>query len=175
MPMIELTTTKGALDDDAKQRLAAELATITLQLEAWPMVDFGDDEHMQAVAWTFVNEQDVFVGGQTHPKPIYRVTVTLPDGAPGLLGPLAVRGREKLVEKVTQAVLDAEGTENTIVEAHRVWVHLRAMPDGHWFAFGEPFTMTDVVAYSLKNDEPGSKTARMREAALESVGAVPTA
>jgi phenylpyruvate tautomerase PptA (4-oxalocrotonate tautomerase family) len=174
MPMIELTTTKGALDDDAKQRLAGELATITLQLEAGPMVDFGDDDHMQAVAWTFVNEQEVFVGGRTHAKPIYRVTVTLPEGAPGLFGPLAVRGREKLVERVTQAVLDAEGTENTMVEAHRVWVNLLAIPDGHWFGFGDTFTMADIAAYSLKSDEPGSKTARMREAALESVGAVPT-
>jgi phenylpyruvate tautomerase PptA (4-oxalocrotonate tautomerase family) len=174
MPMIELTTTKGALDDDAKQRLAGELATITLQLEAGPMVDFGDDDHMQAVAWTFVNEQEVFVGGRTHAKPIYRVRVTLPEGAPGLFGPLAVRGREKLVERVTQAVLDAEGTENTMVEAHRVWVNLLAIPDGHWFGFGDTFTMADIAAYSLKSDEPGSKTARMREAALESVRAVPT-
>ena len=164
MPMIELTTTKGALDDDAKQRLAGELATITLQLEAGPMVDFGDDDHMQ----------EIFVGGQPQPKPIYRVTVTLPEGAPGLFGPLAVRGREKLVERVTQAVLDAEGTENTMVEAHRVWVNLLAIPDGHWFGFGDTFTMADIAAYSLKSDEPGSKTARMREAALESVGAVPT-
>ena len=172
MPMIELTTTKGALDDDAKQRLAGELATIALQLEAAPMADFGDDDHMQAAAWCFVNEQEVFVGGRPHPKPIYRVTVTMPDGAPGLFGPLAVRGREKLVQRVTQAVLDAEGTENTMVEAHRVWVHLLAIPDGHWFGFGETVTMADIAAYSLKNDEPGSKTARMREAALESVGAV---
>ena len=174
MPMVELTTTKGALDDAVKQRLAGELSTIALELEAAPL-DFGDAAHMQAVAWTFVNEQEVFVGGRTHPKPIYRVTVTIPDGAPGLFGPLAVRGREKLVELVTQAVLDAEGTENTMVEAHRVWVHLLAMPDGHWFGFGQPFTMADVAAYSLKSDEPGSKTARMREAALESVGAVPAA
>jgi phenylpyruvate tautomerase PptA (4-oxalocrotonate tautomerase family) len=172
MPMIELTTTKGALDDDARQRLAGELSTIALQLEAAPMVDFGDDDHMQAAAWCFVNEQEVFVGGRPHPKPIYRVTVTMPDGAPGLFGPLAVRGREKLVQRVTQAVLDAEGTENTMVEAHRVWVHLLAIPDGHWFGFGETVTMADIAAYSLKNDEPGSKTARMREAALESVGAV---
>jgi phenylpyruvate tautomerase PptA (4-oxalocrotonate tautomerase family) len=172
--MIELTTTKGALDDAAKERLAGELATIALQLEAAPMADFGDDDHMQAAAWCFVNEQDVFVGGRPHPKPIYRVTVTMPDGAPGLIGPLAAKGRQKLVEHVTQAVLDAEGTENTMVEAHRVWVNLVAMADGHWGGFGETVTMADVVAYSLKIDEPGSKTARMRDAALESVGAVRT-
>ena len=170
MPMIELTTTKGALEEDARERLAGELATIALELEAAPMADFGEDEHMQALAWCFVNEQDVFVGGRRHPKPIYRVTVTIPDGAPGLFGPLAAKGREKLIERVTEAVLDAEGTESTPIEAHRVWVLLRAVTDGHWGGLGEVITMSDLAAYSLKRDEPGSKTERWRRAVLESVG-----
>ena len=171
MPMVELTTTRGALNDVVKQRLAGELSTIALELEAAPFADFGDDEHMQALAWCFVNEQEVFVGGRPHPKPIYRVTVTIPEGAPGLFGPLAEQGREQLVKRVTAAVLAAEGSENTMVEAHRVWVHLREMTDGHWAAFGEPVTMADIAAYSLKTDETGSKTDRMRQAAMESVGA----
>jgi phenylpyruvate tautomerase PptA (4-oxalocrotonate tautomerase family) len=169
MPMVELTTTKGALDDEAKQRLAGELATLALELEAAPM-DFGDDEHMQALAWCFVNEQDVFVGGRPHPKPIYRVTVTIPEGAPGVFGPLARRGRKTLVERVTAAVLAAEGSENTMVEAHRVWVHLRSIADGHWAGFGEVLTVTDLAHYGLNTDEPGSRIDRMRQAALESVG-----
>jgi phenylpyruvate tautomerase PptA (4-oxalocrotonate tautomerase family) len=174
VPMVELTTTQGALDEDAKERLAAELSTIVLELEAFPM-DFSEEEHMQAATWCFVNEQDVFVGGQPHPKPIYRVTVTIPDGAPGVFGPLAARGRDKLVRRVTEAVLAAEGSESSMVEAHRVWVHLRAMPDGQWGGFGEIVTLADIAAYGLKNDEPGSKTDRMRQAALESVGPVNTA
>jgi phenylpyruvate tautomerase PptA (4-oxalocrotonate tautomerase family) len=168
VPMIEITTTRGALDEAAKHRLAGELSTLTLELEAAPMADFGDSEHMQAMAWCFVNEQETFVGGHPTTKPIYRVTVTLPEGAPGLLGPLAKRGREKLAERVTAAVLAAEGSENTMLEAHRVWVHVREITDGHWAGFGEVVTMTDIVAYSLKADEPGGRTARMRDAAMES-------
>jgi hypothetical protein len=171
VPMIELTTTKGALDDATKQQLAGELATIVIELEAAPYADFGDSAHVQAAAWTFVNEQDVFVGGQILPKPIYRVTVTIPEGAP-VFGPVGERVREKLGERVTAAVLAAEGTENTMVEAHRVWVHLRTITDGHWFGFGEVIFMRDLVAYCLETDEPDSKTDRMRGAALESVGAV---
>jgi len=38
------------LDGDAKQRLAAELSTIALELEAAPFADFGDDPHMQALS-----------------------------------------------------------------------------------------------------------------------------
>jgi phenylpyruvate tautomerase PptA (4-oxalocrotonate tautomerase family) len=175
VPMIELTTTKGALDDAAKQRLAGELSTIALELEAAPVADFGDAAHMQALAWCFVNEQEVFVGGQPNRKPIYRVTVTIPEGAPGVFGPLAERGRQKLVKRVTAAVLAAEGSENTMVEAHRVWVHLRQIANGHWAGFGEVVTLPELAAYGLQTDEPDSKTDRMRRAALQSVGAASTA
>jgi len=175
MPMVEITTTKGALDDAAKQRLAGELSTLVLELEAAPMADFGDAEHMQALAWCFVNEQEVFVAGRPNAKPIYRVTVTLPEGAPGLLGPLAERGREKLVKRITAAVLAAEGSENTMVEAHRVWVHLRQITNGHWAGFGEVVTLRELAAYGLNADEPDSKTDRMRQAAMQSVGAVSAA
>jgi phenylpyruvate tautomerase PptA (4-oxalocrotonate tautomerase family) len=172
VPMIEITTTRGALDDAAKQRLAGELSTLVLALEAAPMADFGDAEHMQALAWCFVNEQEVFVGGQVPAKPIYRVTVTPPEGAPGLFGPLAGRGREKLIKRVTAAVLTAEASENSMVEAHRVWVHLRQITDGHWGGFGEVCTLADATAYGLNADEPGSRADRMRQAAMESVGAI---
>ena len=175
MPMIELTTTKGALADDAKQRLAGELSTIVLELEAAPLADFGDAPHMQALTWCFVNEQEVFVGGRPHAKPIYRVIVTIPEGAPGVFGSLAKRGREKLVKRVTEAVLAAEGSQNTMVEAHRVWVQLRQISNGHWAGFGEVVTLPELAAYGLKTDEPDSKTGRMREAALQSVGAVSAA
>ena len=174
MPMVELTTTPGALDDDAKQRLAGELATLALEIEAAPFADFGGDPHMQALSWCFVNEQDVFVGGQRHAKPIYRVTVTIPEGAPGVFGPLAERGREKLVKRATAAVLAAEGSEETMVDAHRVWVHLRQIANGHWGAFGEVVTVTELAALGLNTDEPGSKVDRMRQAAMESVGALTT-
>ena len=175
MPMVELTTTKGALSDDVKQQLAGDLASIALEVEAGPAVDFSDDDHMQAVAWCFVNEQDVFAGGRVLEKPLYRITVTMPEGAPGLFGPMAGRGREKLIQKVTDAVLAAEGSDNNAVEAHRVWVHLRFIKDGHWGGFGGVFSMRDIARYSLKSGEPGSRTERWREAALESVGAVSAA
>ena len=45
MPMVELTTTRNALGEATKQRLAAELSTIVLELEAAPFADFGDDPH----------------------------------------------------------------------------------------------------------------------------------
>lgn len=167
MPMIEITTTPRALDDAAKRRLAGTLASIALELEAGPGVAFDKLDHMQAMAWCFINEQEILAGGQDPAKPLYRITVTIPDGAPGVFGPLAARGRELLVQKVTAAVLAAEGSENTTVEAYRIWVHLRSIADGHWAGFGEILTLPVLAAFGLETDEPGSKTRRLREAAVE--------
>jgi hypothetical protein len=94
---------------------------------------------------------------------------------PCLFGPLAQKGREKLVKRVTAAVLAAEGSEASMAEAHRVWVHLRGIPDGHWAGFGEVVTLSDIAAYALQTDEPESKTARMRRAAMQSLRARSTA
>jgi phenylpyruvate tautomerase PptA (4-oxalocrotonate tautomerase family) len=171
MPMIEVTTTKGALDDDAKQRLADELSTIVLELEAAPLADFSETKHMEAITWCFVNEQEVFVGGNPFPKPLYRVVCTLPEGASGVLGPLAGPGREQLVKRVTAAVLEADGSPNTMVEAHRVWVQIRQITNGHWAGFGEVVTLPELAEFGLGAGEPGSKAERMRAAALESVAA----
>ena len=62
-----------------------------------------------------------------------------------------------------------------MVEAHRVWVQLKQIDDGHGAAFGEVFTVADAARYALKGDEPDTKTGRMRQAAMESVRAVSTA
>lgn len=123
---------------------------------------------MPALSWCFVNEQEVCVGDAVSAKPIYRVTVTVPDGAPGLCGPLAERNRRTLVERVTEAVLEAEDTEPTMVEAHRVWVHLRLIDEGHWAGFGEVVTLRDLARYGFASATDGDKTSRMRAAALQS-------
>lgn len=172
MPMTELTMTKGALSDDVKRQLAADLSRIALEVEAAPLARFGDVEHMRALSWCFVNEQETFISGETHAKPIYRVTVTIPDGAPGVFGPLAGRGREILVKKVTAAVLAAEGSENTMVEAYRVWVHLRHITDGQWAAFGEVLPLSDIASYAMNTDDLGSKVDLMRQAAMKSFGSI---
>jgi phenylpyruvate tautomerase PptA (4-oxalocrotonate tautomerase family) len=128
-------------------------------------------DYVQALAWCFVNEQQVFVGGRRLTKPLYRVVATFPEGAPGLWGPLCERNRQKLIERVTDVVLAAEGTPPSVTDAHRVWVHLRFLPDGQWAGFGEVTTMHDIASYCLGKGESGSKVDGWRQAALESVGA----
>jgi hypothetical protein len=174
MPMIEITTTKGALEGEVKRELAGRLSSLVLEVEAGPNVRFDDVEHMQALAWCFVREEDVFAGGKELAKPLYRIDVTLPEGAPGVSGPLASRGRAILVRRATEAVLDAEGSEMTMAEAHRVWVQIRFIPDGQWAGFGEVITVADLAEYGLGTGEPGGKADRMQRAALESMGAAAT-
>lgn len=171
MPMVDLTLTPGALDEETKQALAGELARILLDFEAAPFNEFGEEEHMRALSWCFVSEQDMFMGGIRHDKPAYRVVLTVPEGAP-VFGPLAAGVRAKMFERVTEAVLAAEGTEVTMAEAHRVWVQLRHIVDTQWGGFGEVITINDLRKYAFERGEPGSKPARMREAALVSVRSV---
>jgi hypothetical protein len=49
MPMVELTTSKGALDEAAKQRLVFELATIALEIEAAPSAEFGEVDYNRQI------------------------------------------------------------------------------------------------------------------------------
>jgi phenylpyruvate tautomerase PptA (4-oxalocrotonate tautomerase family) len=175
MPMIELTTTKGALDAAAKHRVAEALSQIVLELEAAPVVDFSDKDHMRAITWCFIDECEVLVFGDTHPKPLYRVVVTVPEGAAGLLGPLGAVGREQLVKRVTSAVLEADGSPDTMVEAHRVWVQIRQITNGQWAGFGDVVTLDQLAMYGLEADEPGTKSHSWREAARASMAATPVA
>jgi hypothetical protein len=80
--------------------------------------------------------------------------------------PLAARGRALLVERVTRAVLTAEGTEPSTTEAYRVSVHLRSIADGHWAGLGEILTLPELASYGFGADETGNKTQRLRAAAL---------
>jgi hypothetical protein len=49
------------------------------------------------------------VGGKPAELPIYRVFLTVPQGLPGITGPLNEQRRNALVREVTELVLTAEG------------------------------------------------------------------
>jgi len=169
MPMVDMTITPGALDEEAKQRLAGELSRLILELEAGPRSGFEEMPHMQALSWCFIDEQEILLGGQRHHKPVYRVVVTVPEGASGLLGPRGAQGRETLVQRVTDAVLAADASPNNPVEAHRVWVQLRQISDGHWGAFGEIVTVNDLATLGFRSEGPDERIDRLRAAATKSM------
>jgi phenylpyruvate tautomerase PptA (4-oxalocrotonate tautomerase family) len=157
--MIDITTSRNALSDAAKVALADRLSTDLIELEG-----AEDNAFVRSITWCFIDERDdVFVGGRRFDRPIYRVVVTVPEGV-ALCGPLGLDNRRSLVKRVTDAVLEAEGTTTTTVEAARVWVQMRQIADAHWGAFGELVSMPDIVAYGVGVGHTDSVGLRIREA-----------
>jgi phenylpyruvate tautomerase PptA (4-oxalocrotonate tautomerase family) len=141
MPMIDLTLPAGALQRSALTTLVEDLTTTALH---WERV--ADNPATRAMAWVFVHELPraaVNVGGKPAELPIYRVFLTVPQGLPGITGPLNEQRRNALVREVTELVLVAEGV--TDIEAHvqRVWCMIREQSDGFWGATGRILRMTD--------------------------------
>jgi phenylpyruvate tautomerase PptA (4-oxalocrotonate tautomerase family) len=105
--MIDLTLEEGALAEEAKASLARELTAAVIELEGAP-----DNQYVRAITWCFVDERpagSIHVGGAPSRRPVYRAVLTVPEGAPGIVGPLGAANRERLVERVTELVLKAEG------------------------------------------------------------------
>ena len=174
MPMIDLTVPEGALTEAAIAVLVEELTSALIEGEGAP-----DNEYVRAITWAFVDERPagaIIVGGRHAQKPVYRVVFTVPEGAPGVHGPLMRTNRERLVRRVTKLVLDAEGTPFSPAEAQRVWVQIREIRDGHWGGFGELATMEDIATYAgaSRHREPTERGERMRHAFEASLDAAAT-
>lgn len=164
MPMIDLALPEGALSEASKAALVERVTATLIAAEGAP-----DNEHVRAITWCFVDERPrgaINVGGHPAERPVYRVTLTIPEGAPTLHGPLMLANREKLVRAVTEQVLEAEGTEYSEAEAGRVWVQIREIEDGYWGGFGAIARMEDIATYAgvAPNGQPTERGERARAA-----------
>src|SRR3977135_2249681 len=111
MPMIDLTLPAGALQRSTLTTLVEDLTTTVLH---WERV--ADNPAPRAMAGGFVHEPPrggVKVGGKPAELPIYRVFLTVPQGLPGITGPLNEQRRNALVREVSELVLTAEGGSNS--------------------------------------------------------------
>ena len=173
MPMIDVTMPEGALAEEAKAALVERLTATLIELEGAP-----DNEYVRAITWVFVDERPagaIAVGGRAAERPVYRVQLTVPEGAPGVHGPALGPNRERLVERVTEEVLAAEGSPVTPAEAGRVWVQIREIPDGFWGGFGMVARIGDIATYAgvPPFGVPTEKGERAREAYEQARGAAP--
>jgi phenylpyruvate tautomerase PptA (4-oxalocrotonate tautomerase family) len=156
MPMIDLTLPEGALTEAATAALVEDLSAALIEGEG-----AQDNEYVRSITWAFVDERParaVNVGGRPAAKPVYRVVLTVPEGAPAVHGPLMRANRDQLVRRVTELVLQAEGTPFSAAEAHRVWVQMREIRDEHWGGFGELVNMHDIATFA--GHPPGQPTER---------------
>jgi phenylpyruvate tautomerase PptA (4-oxalocrotonate tautomerase family) len=136
MPLLDVTIPEGALTSEAEHDLLRKLMNLLLEHE-------GADPTrpaVQAMAWTFLHRPAVtLVGGIVPTEPRYWIGVTVPDGM------LSQRRRDRLVENLTAAALDAQPPDRPR-NANHVWVVINTVPDGSWGAGGQTVRLADIQA-----------------------------
>lgn len=141
--MIDVTLRAGVLSAAAKAALMNDLSEIVLKWEG-----FGGDERAKQLAFAFTHElqqEDFTVGGRVPEAAYYRVVITTPEGA------IQEEDKPELVREVTEAVLRAEGAENTAENRGRVWCILGQIADGNWGGGGRIFPYQAIRARLLRS------------------------
>jgi phenylpyruvate tautomerase PptA (4-oxalocrotonate tautomerase family) len=137
MPLIDLLIPEGALSDDAREALLPELVDRMLKWEGAP-----NNEFFRSITWIHVHElpaHNVTSGGQPVTEPIFRLNITVPEGA------LSERRKAGLAEDLTQAVLEHAGLTDDPSAPIRVWVVIGEVKDGNWAAAGQIVRFGDLV------------------------------
>jgi phenylpyruvate tautomerase PptA (4-oxalocrotonate tautomerase family) len=153
MPMMDLTYPAGALTPEARAELVDELTTVLLRAERAPDTQFFRD-----ITWVFVHElpnDAVLAAGRPVAEPIFRLQVTVPDGA------LSARRKEELVRVATDRVLTAAGLG--AADGLRVWVIIGEVPDGNWGAAGNVVQFEQLRQAAAQERERGGAAAEAFE------------
>lgn len=156
MPMIDITLTKGAISAPALAILVKGLTKALIDGEGAP-----DNEYVRSLTWCFVDERPsgaVYVGGTKPALPRYRIKLTVPEGAPRILGPLMMDSRRALSKRATELVLDAEGADYSFENRSRVWVQIYEIKEGYWGAFGDIASMNDIGTFAMGKPAIGHQT-----------------
>jgi len=143
MPLMDLTYPAGAVSPDARRTLPDQLTTVLLRAERAP-----DTEFFRNITWLHVHELpegSVLAAGRPVAEPIFRLDVTIPDGA------LSDRRKQELVSEATRVLLDAAGLSEA--DALRVWVIIREVPDGNWGAGGQVIRFEQLREAAAKERE----------------------
>jgi phenylpyruvate tautomerase PptA (4-oxalocrotonate tautomerase family) len=156
--MIDIVMTEGSIGPQKIEELVENLSTALINGEGAP-----DNEYTRSVTWCFVDQRPknaICVGGRPPEKPRYRITLTVPIGAPRIYGPLMKAARQALIAETTKLVLDAEGADHSFDNLSRVWVHIREISEGYWGAFGDIAEMNDIATFVMGEPAIGHKTDR---------------
>jgi phenylpyruvate tautomerase PptA (4-oxalocrotonate tautomerase family) len=157
MPMIDLTLPRGALGNDAKGELMAQLSRTLLK---WEGAKPGD-KNAESIAWTFIHEPELItVAHAPAQEPRYRVVVSVPEAT------LGDEQKEGLVAEVTEQVIRAENPdrEPTAQDTFRVWVLINEIADGNWGGAGRVFRLADIMAFAGASEaEIERRSARLRQ------------
>ena len=138
MPIIDLTLPRDAVPRPVLDTLARDL------IEALLHCDLArGNPRAEAMIWVYIHAhdpEDLIVGGPAGAagRPHYRVDVTLMAGA------MKDTQREEIANRMTAAVLAAEGGSMNPLNGARVWVLFHEIRDGHWAAGGRLYRLDEV-------------------------------
>ena len=150
MPFMEVTYPQGALTDDARERLADELATALLRAERAP-----DTEFFRSITWLYLHELPagaVRAAGRPVDAPTFRLEATTPQGA------LSDRRRKEFVADATRAVREAAGVPED--EGLRIWVLCKEIAEGSWGAAGQVVEFEALRAAAAQEREQAQAEAQ---------------
>jgi phenylpyruvate tautomerase PptA (4-oxalocrotonate tautomerase family) len=123
MPVIDVTYPAGALDAAAQAAVAAQLTDILMEIEGTK-----GNALIAAGTWLLLHEaapNSMAAAGRFAPR-LYRVQVATPAGA------LSLAQKAELIRRVTDALLQIEGTPPDAVARARVYCLVSEIPDGGW-------------------------------------------
>lgn len=147
MPLIDLYYPAGTFSAEARTALADELTTVLLAAERAP-----DTEFFRNIAWIHVHELPegtMLAAGRPVSEPVFRVQVTIPQGA------LSARRKQEFVSEATRVVSEAAGLGEG--DGLRVWVLINEVPDGNWGAAGSVVQFSQLLEYAAKErEQPGT-------------------
>ena len=151
MPMLDVFIPDGAITPDAEEELVRKLTDLLLKHEGAD----PENERARGIAWVFVHNFRVYVGGEREREPHYRVIGWVPEGQ------YDPERRRLMTEEATEAVLDAEQGVRPRDPA-RVWVFTEEVPDGTWGWDARIMRLGDIAGYVMNDDERGQDYAQRR-------------
>lgn len=134
MPLIQVTATKGTLNQADQDALLKRVSNAVLKAERAPI----DYPGAQALAWAYFTEQpegSVYVGGENLAQTPLRIAVTTPDGA------LNADTRAELVADIATIVDDIVGPYEGRLNH---WTMLYDQTEGNWSGNGQVFPLAAI-------------------------------
>ena len=136
MPIIDVKVPAGVFDEGTKARLVERICTTTLK---WERIEVGP--RAQSVTWAYLEERSLdtlFIGGTQASRPIFRITLTTPQGM------LDRERKARLVEELTGVVLEMAAWSGTIAQAANVWCIIHDVPADSWGGGGRLWSYEQI-------------------------------
>ena len=146
MPWINLTLRRGALSKPVQHAVMAKLTEVLMWWEKVPNTPVAR-KIMKGWVYEVAEDADYNAGSPHHDKPFYFLEIRIPVNRLDLLA------KQGLVRDFTRVILEAEGSDDTLDNARRVWVTINELKAEDWGIGGHTDWLRD---YTSALDEIGN-------------------